>query len=162
MPVEDPPEEGEYAPPDGEAAFPGPYLSFRTTSTFFKVDYAAELAPRDAMNPPVAIGNILAKQKRWAGQFRAHDGWLGIQSSNYDGDEMLEFIAISTATERRGSHCFTQEQFDANKDADGFIDVVNVLWIERIAGVAFRRGIGHILQIAWDAQDKQEVGVLLG
>lgn len=163
IPVEDPPEEGEYPPPPGETAFPGPYLSFRTSSAFFEVDYDAALSPRDAdMNPPVAVGNIWTKTNRWAGSLRSHDGWLGIQSSNYDGDEALEFVAISTATERKGSHVFTAEQFAANRDADDFVDVVNVLWIERIGGVAYRRGLGHILQKAWDAQPKEEVDVLLG
>ncbi|KAL6869417.1 hypothetical protein ACO1O0_000743 [Amphichorda felina] len=163
IPVEDPPEAGEYPPPLGETAFPGPFLSFRTSSAFFEVDYDATLSPRDAeMNPPVAVGNIWSKTNRWAGTLRSHDGWLGIQSSNYDGDEALEFVAISAATERRGSHLFTPEQFAANRDTGDFVDVVNVLWIERIGGVAYRRGLGHILQKAWDAQPKEEVDVLLG
>jgi len=162
IPVEDPPEEGDYEPPAGEAAFPGPFLSFRTMSAFFEVDYSATLSPRNAMNPPIAIGNVWAKTDRWAGQFRAHDGWLGIQSSNYEGDEKLEFIAISSTTERRGSYLFNEEQFNANKDAQEFIDIVNVLWIERIGGIAYRRGLGHILQKAWEDQPKQETDILLG
>lgn len=163
IPVEDPPEEGDYPPPAGETAFPGPCLSFRTTSAFFEVEYDATLSAREAeMNPPVAVGNIWSKTNRWAGSFRAHDGWLGIQSSNYDGDEALEFIAISTATERKGSHVFNEEQFNANKDVDEFLDIVNVLWVERIGDVRYRRGLGHVLMKAWDAQDKEEVDVLLG
>ncbi|KAM6539856.1 hypothetical protein FALCPG4_001608 [Fusarium falciforme] len=102
------------------------------------------------------------KTNKWAGQFRAHDGWLGVQSSNYDGEERLEFIAVSTATERRGSHVFDTELFEEHMDADEMIDIVNVLWIERIGEVAYRRGIGHILLKAWEAQAKEEVGVLLG
>lgn len=162
IPVEDPPEEGDYEPPSGEAVFPGPFLSFRTASAFFEVDYSATLTPRNVMNPPVAIGNIWAKSDRWAGQFRAHDGWLGIQSSNYEGDERLEFIAISIVTERRGSYLFNDEQFNANKDAEEFVDIVNVLWIERIGGIAYRRGLGHILERAWEAQAKEDVDILLG
>ena len=163
IPVEDPPEEGDYPPPPGEAAFPGPFLSFRSQSAFFEVDYEAMLSPREAdLKPPVAVGNIWTKADRWAGSFRAHDGWLGVQSSNYDGEEALEFVAISTATERKGSHVFNDEQFTANQDADGFIDIVNVLWLERIGGVAYRRGLGHILQKAWDAQPKEEVDIMLG
>lgn len=163
IPVEDPPEEGDYPPPAGETAFPGPFLSFRTTSAYFEVEYDATLSAREAeMNPPVAVGNIWSQTNRWAGSFRAHDGWLGIQSSNYDGDEALEFIAISTATERRGSHVFNEEQFNANKDVDEFVDIVNVLWVERIGEVRYRRGLGHVLMKAWDAQEKEEVDVLLG
>lgn len=162
IPVEKPPEEGSYEPPVGEAAFPGPFLSFKSQSAFFEVDRSATLTLRDAMNPSVAIGNIWAKSDRWAGQFRAHDGWLGVQSSNYDGNELLEFVAISEVSERRGSYLFSDEQFNANKDEDEIIDIVNVLWIERIGAIAYRRGLGHILKRAWDDQDKREVDILLG
>lgn len=163
VPVEDPPEEGDYPPPPGETAMPGPFLAFRTQSGFFEVDYDATLAPRDAdMNPAVAVGNIWARKSRWAGSFRAHDGWLGVQSSNYEGDEAIEFIAISSATERRGSLVFNDEQHQQNVGPDEVIDIVNVLWIERIGGVAYRRGLGHILQKAWDAHPKEDVDILLG
>lgn len=162
VPVEDPPEQGEYAPPVGEMAFPGPFLSFKTNTGLFEVDYGITMSPKNTPNPPFAVGNIWTKSNKWAGEFRAHDGWLGIQSSNYDGDEKLEFIAISTAMERRGSQVFVPERFEENADADGIMDIVNVLWIERIGGICYRRGMGHILQKAWDAQAKDEIDVLLG
>ncbi|KAF7547506.1 hypothetical protein G7046_g8977 [Stylonectria norvegica] len=162
VPVEDPPESGSYEPPAGEVAFPGPLLSFRTTVGFFDVDYFDVLEHRDRPNPPIAVGNIWGKANRWIGQFRAHDAWLGIQSSNYDGEEKLEFIAISNATERRGSHVFESERFEEHMDADEVVDIVNVLWIERIGEISYRRGIGHVLLKAWEAQAKDEVGILLG
>ncbi|KPM41518.1 hypothetical protein AK830_g4995 [Neonectria ditissima] len=162
VPVEDPPDLGGYDPPAGELALPGPLLSFRTTTGFFEVDYMSTLAHRDRPNPPIAVGNIWGKANRWVGQFRAHDAWLGVQSSNYDGDEKLEFIAISSATERRGSHALDAEHFDEVMDANEEVELVNVLWIERIGEVAFRRGVGHILQKAWETQAKDEVGILLG
>lgn len=162
VPVEDPPEDGGYEPRHSERPYPGPLLSFKTTSGFFDVDYAISMTPKDKPSPPIAVGNIWSRLNRWIGEFRAHDGWLGVQSSNYDGDEKLEFIAISTAMERRGSYVFSLERFEENMDSEEIIDIVNVLWIERISGVAYRRGIGHILQKAWDAQAKDEVDILLG
>ncbi|XWW97046.1 hypothetical protein V2A60_005026 [Cordyceps javanica] len=165
VPVEDPPLEGEeeQPPPPGELAFPGPLLAFRTTSGIFDVDFAVTLAPKDAaQHPPVAVGNIWGRGRRWVGEFRAHDGWLGIQSSNYDGDEKLEFIAISSAVERWGSLVFPPDRYEEHADAKGWLEVVNVLWIERIAGVAYRRGIGHVLQKAWDAHAVEEMDILLG
>ncbi|GJN68897.1 hypothetical protein PLICBS_002942 [Purpureocillium lilacinum] len=162
VPVEEPPEEGDYDPRHRERPLPGPLLAFKTTAAFFDVDYAISMTPKERPNPPIAVGNIWSRSDRWVGEFRAHDGWLGVQSSNYDGDEKLEFIAISTAMERKGSYVFSMERFEENMDSDEIIDIVNVLWIERIAGVAYRRGIGHILQKAWDAQAKDEVDILLG
>jgi hypothetical protein len=162
IPVEDPPEAGEYERPTGEMAFPGPYLSFETQIAWFDVDFAVMLAPTGKDNPGIAVGNIWSKANKWVGEFRAHDGWLGIQSSNYDGEEKLEFIAISEATERRGSYVFTPEKFEEHMDSTEAIHIVNVLWIERIGEMCFRRGMGHILQKAWDAQAIDDMPILLG
>lgn len=162
VPVQDVPEDGLYESRPTELSIPGPLLYFRTTTAFFDVDYAISMAPKDMPNPPVAIGNIFSRSNRWIGELRSHDGWLGVQSSNYDGEEKLEFIAISSAMERKGSYVFPMDRFSESMDDDGVVQFVNVLWIERISGVAYRRGIGHILQKAWDVEAKEEVGIYLG
>ncbi|KOS21314.1 hypothetical protein ESCO_006767 [Escovopsis weberi] len=162
VPVMDPPKEGGYEPVIGEQAFPGPMLSFKTRSGFFEVDLCDTMGPRDRPNPSIAVGNIWSTSNTWIGEFRAHDGWLGIQTSNVDGDERLEFIAISTGMERKGSYIFTADRFEENMDEDGIVNFVNVLWIERIGGVAYRKGIGHILLKAWQAHTTDEVDILLG
>ena len=160
--IEDHPEDGAYDSRPTERTMPGPLLAFKTTAAYFDVDYAISMVPKDRPNPPIAVGNIWGRAGKWAGELRAHDGWLGIQSSNYDGDEKLEFIAISNGMERKGSYVFPLDRFEDNVDEDGVVHFVNVLWIERIAGIAYRRGIGQILQKAWDAQGKQEMDIFLG
>jgi hypothetical protein len=144
-------------------ALPGPYLSFRTNRAFFKVDFDGNKAPKDGEHPPLATGNIWGRTGRWIGAFSSHDSWLGIESSNYDGrGELLEFIAISASAERRGSHVFDAAEFKENMDEDEVVEFVNVLWIERVAGVAFRRGLGHVVRRYWDKEVKEEVDILLG
>lgn len=162
IPVEAP-READEAPEDedGGPPLPGPLLSFRTTAATFEVDYAISMVLRDKANPPMAVGNIWSKSNHWVGELRSHDGWLGVQTSNYEGAERLEFIAISAATERRGSYVFSSDRFEEVMDADETVDVVNVLWIERIADVAYRRGLGHIVQQAWEAEAVQ-ADILLG
>lgn len=162
VPVLDPPRDGQHAPTTAEHTFPGPLLSFKTAAGLFDVDLADTMAPKDHSNPQIAIGNIWSKSGKWIGEFRAHDSWMGVQTSNYDGGERLEFIAISTGMERKGSFIFTPERFEENKDADGILDIVNVLWIERIGSVCYRRGIGHILLKAWNAQVRDQVDIVLG
>ncbi|KAG6101879.1 hypothetical protein E4U31_003522 [Claviceps sp. LM219 group G6] len=153
---------GAYEPRLTELDLPGPLLFFKTTSGFFQIDYAISMSPKDKPSLPIAVGSIWSKSGRWIGEFRAHDGWLGIQSSNYEGEEKLEFIAISSAMERKGSYVFPMDKFEENMDEDGVVHFVNVLWVERISGVAFRRGIGHILQKAWDTDAVNEVDIYLG
>jgi len=166
IPIEDVPAAGAAAtasrPSPAELDMPGPLLSFKTTSGFFQVDYAISVSPKDKPSLPIAIGNIWSRSGRWVGEFRAHDGWLGIQCSNYEGEEKLEFIAISTAMERKGSYVFPMDRFEENMDQDGVVHFVNVLWVERISGVAFRRGIGHVLQKAWETDARDEVDIYLG
>ncbi|KAG6038208.1 hypothetical protein E4U41_004460 [Claviceps citrina] len=162
IPIQDARADGAYDSGPTELDLRGPLLSFRTTSGFFKVDYAISMAPKDRPSRPIAVGNIWDRSDRWVGEFRAHDSWLGIQSSNYEGEEKLEFIAISTAMERKQSYVFPMDRFEENMDQDGVVHFVNVLWVERISGVAFRRGIGHILQKAWDVDAPDEVDIYLG
>ncbi|KAG5952659.1 hypothetical protein E4U53_000232 [Claviceps sorghi] len=163
IPIEDAPERAAaYGSRATELDLPGPLLFFKTTSGLFEVDYAISVSVKDKPSLPIAIGNIWSRSGRWVGEFRAHDGWLGIQSSNYEGEEKLEFIAISSAMERKGSYVFPMDRFEENMDEDGIVHFVNVLWVERISGVAFRRGIGHILQKAWDTDARDEVDIYLG
>jgi hypothetical protein len=143
---------------------PGSYLSFTTLHGFFEVEINIKKGVRNRDNTPLSIGNIYSRSNRWVGQFRSHETWIGIQSSNYDGDEKLEFVAISAATERETSHVFDDEflKEPGVMGEGGLLEFVNVLWVERIGGVCYRRGLGHILAKAWDLQAKETVDVLLG
>jgi len=143
---------------------PGSCLSFTTSRGFFDVEINIKKGVRNRDNPPLSIGNIYSRNNRWVGQFRSHDTWIGIQSSNYDGDEKLEFVAISEATERDSSHVFEDEflKEPGVVGEGGLVEFVNVLWVERIGGVCYRRGLGHIIARAWDAQARETVDVLLG
>lgn len=151
------PEQLVVAPPP-----PGSFLSFTTTRGFFNVELSRNKAFKARTNPPIAVGNIYDRGGRWAGQFRSHDAWLGIQTSNHDGEEKLEFIALSEASERGGSHVFDEEVLRGVQDSDGNIDFVNVLWIERVGEVCYRRGMGHIILTVWSALAKERVPILLG
>ncbi|PHH64661.1 hypothetical protein CDD81_4102 [Ophiocordyceps australis] len=162
IPVQDLPQDPDYLPRPPPPPPPGPLLSFKTTCAFFDVDYAISMVVKDKPNPPLAVGNIWSTAGKWIGELRAHDAWLGVQSSNYDGQEKLEFIAISIAMERRASYVFSLDRFEENMDKDEIVEFVNVLWIERIAGIAYRRGLGHVLLEAWEAQAGNEVDILLG
>ncbi|ODA77564.1 hypothetical protein RJ55_07193 [Drechmeria coniospora] len=93
-------------PPHPRRPLLRPLLPFRTPFVYLDIDYAISLNTRDKANPPVVVGNVWSRKHRCIGEFRAHDGWLGVQSSNYAGDEKLEFIAISAATELRGTYLY--------------------------------------------------------
>ncbi|TDZ24387.1 Nipped-B-like protein B [Colletotrichum orbiculare MAFF 240422] len=123
---------------------------------------AGLVAPGRGYGVPLAMGNIWSRTGKWCGVVTAHDSWLGLQGANHTGEEKLEFIAISTASERGGSHVFDIDAFRDNMDEDEIVDFVNVLWVERVGGVCYRRGLGHVVQRVWDAVARDRVEILLG
>ncbi|KAF3804055.1 hypothetical protein GCG54_00007848 [Colletotrichum gloeosporioides] len=179
------------AAPLGDYSMNATLLSFSTTVAYLEVDFAMarNAAPVDgkgaaaaaaagaAVNGasavgiagpgrgygvPLAIGNIWSRTGKWCGNVTAHDSWLGLQGANHTGEEKLEFIAVSTASERGGSHVFDIQAFRDNMDEDEIVDFVNVLWVERVGGVCYRRGLGHVVQRVWDAVARDRVEILLG
>ncbi|KAL2752479.1 hypothetical protein ACRALDRAFT_1065605 [Sodiomyces alcalophilus JCM 7366] len=171
-------------PISGEMVYPGTLLSFNTTRAFLEVDFAAPFPERPTGGDgggggprfggiPLAIGSIWAPRSgQWIGTLRGHDAWLGLQGANYESEEgRLEFVAISEGTERAiggpaESDVFgpgaDMKELRANADPDGFVDFVNVLWVERVGSVCFRRGVGHIFLRAWEAFGRERVDILLG
>ncbi|GJC95157.1 heterokaryon incompatibility protein [Colletotrichum higginsianum] len=123
---------------------------------------AGLVAPGRGYGVPLAIGNVWSRTGKWCGVVTAHDSWLGLQGANHTGEEKLEFVAVSTASERGGSHVFDLDAFRDNMDEDEIVDFVNVLWVERVGGVCYRRGLGHIVQRVWDAVARDRVEILLG
>ncbi|KAK2058179.1 HET-domain-containing protein [Colletotrichum caudatum] len=174
--------------PFGDFAMSATLLSFSTTMAFLEVDFATArngapvdakaanavntgnnagpaaglVAPGRGYGVPLAIGNIWSRTGKWCGVVTAHDSWLGLQGANHTGEERLEFVAVSMASERGGSHVFDLDAFRDNMDEDEIVDFVNVLWVERVGGVCYRRGLGHVVQRVWDAVARDRVDVLLG
>ncbi|KAK1983225.1 heterokaryon incompatibility protein-domain-containing protein [Colletotrichum cereale] len=174
--------------PYGDFALSATLLSFSTTMAFLEVDFATArngapvdakaanavntgnntgpaaglVAPGRGYGVPLAIGNIWSRTGKWCGVVTAHDSWLGLQGANHTGEEKLEFVAVSMASERGGSHVFDLDAFRDNMDEDEIVDFVNVLWVERVGGVCYRRGLGHVVQRVWDAAARDRVEVLLG
>jgi hypothetical protein len=143
------------------------YLSFSTTHAYFDIEFYCFKSPNPSgpsqgMCIGIAIANILTPSGSWAGHFRSHDLSLGVHSLNHDGKERLEFVAISEGEERNGSHVFDMEFMIEHMDDKGLVRFVNVLWIERREGVAYRRGLGHIVKSAWDESKKKEADIVLG
>ncbi|KAL5604449.1 hypothetical protein BROUX41_002419 [Berkeleyomyces rouxiae] len=163
---------------------PGSLLSFRAERAFLHVQLQSikpmsrnglggpvtgPIPNKLLSNPPVAIGKLVTRSGRYAGTITSHDAWLGIQSSNHDldvvGGEKLELVAISVSSERGGSAVFGAEVFKevAGRSDTLTLEYVNVLWIEQVGGIAYRRGLGHVLLSVWEGlQRKDNIDVLLG
>jgi hypothetical protein len=49
-----------------------------------------------------------------------------------------------------------------NGVCDGIEEYYNVLWIEWIDGIAYRRAVGQVTKEAWQAGDRELIDVKLG
>lgn len=139
----------------------GRILSFETARAWFKIEFYCYKSPFYGSNQDIAIGNIYAADGAWVGHFRSHDGRLGLSKYNFDGSEKLEFIFISEGKERDGSHLFDKRFFNKHVNRKGWLEFVNVLWIEWKGRTAERRGLGHIVKKVWEMQPKEMLQVLL-
>jgi hypothetical protein len=84
---------------------------------------------------------------------------------NGDRKEKLEFVAISEGEEKigkLGSNMFEMGFVDEYVSVEGIVQFVNVLWIEWIDNVAYRRGLGHIVKSVWEENGKDKIEVVLG
>lgn len=134
-----------------------PLLSFATSRCWLPVQHYCKKGP--APNQ-LAVGHIYARDGTWAGHFRSHDHRLSLSDSSKG--EKLEFIAISQGIERGLSSIFDEDFIQHHRERDRSIEFVNVLWIERRDGVAYRRALGHIVRNIWETQPKDVVDVVLG
>jgi hypothetical protein len=72
-----------------------------------------------------------------------------------------ELVAIS-----KGAHKTNEKRFSGRGREDGdaaeTIRYYNVLWIEWVDGVAYRRGVGLVFEDAWEAQELETINLILG
>ncbi|KAK6859047.1 heterokaryon incompatibility protein-domain-containing protein [Apiospora arundinis] len=102
----------------------------------------------------------------------ASGDWAGVLFSN-DFDtppageqERCEFIVVSggsTSKDETGDHNGLEEwaQVAKIKDLDTY-EFYNVLWIERVGSIAYRKALGRVWKDAWDRQPSDVIDVVLG
>lgn len=55
-----------------------------------------------------------------------------------------------------------QEEHFTKTEMEGRYEFYNVLFIEWKDGIAYRKALGRVSKIAWEAADKESVDVILG
>jgi hypothetical protein len=96
--------------------------------------------------------------------------WLVHEDANQSPDlETIELIAISRMTlpstdAEEGMCWLLAELFFRNMflAPDEAYDFYNVLYVERLDGIAYRKSIGRVLKSAWEANSYEKVDVVLG
>jgi hypothetical protein len=105
--------------------------------------------------------DLLDREGLWAGVIEP----MNVTGNEYKCGATCELVAIS-----RGSAIRTHLTFQAFKEMDSVpalstskkYSFYNVLWVEWLDSIAYRRGIGRVPTEAWDRQSIKNVSVVLG
>lgn len=99
---------------------------------------------------------IVNPNDRKIGVLRLNSHWLSAQNSR---GKTCELIAISSGINEVGSLEISVIQTSDHVDPHKFY---NVLWIEWVDGIAYRKGLGRVEKSGWESADTEEIEVVLG
>lgn len=109
--------------------------------------------------------SLLDSNGEWAGSIRLNHyphTEFGLPSE-YQRGFLCELIAISMCSaENPHEQVALQEEHFTKTEMEGRYEFYNVLFIEWKDGIAYRKALGRVSKIAWEAADKESVDVILG
>jgi hypothetical protein len=76
--------------------------------------------------------------------------------------ELIEISAGSVKDQQIEERCFDEWNKSGCPRKKGHYDFINVLWIERVDGVAYRKALGRIKKDVWERVAKEKINITLG
>lgn len=153
-----------FPPQVDEAQFDNhPFLKFTTNSCFLFLEYHSyELFGEQNLRI-----DLRDSERRWAGIIQ----WPYHSDDQPSRDTSCELIAISKGSAKRDYkplklYSAIQPLHEMQKAAEiNKLDpytFINVLWIERVGNIAYRKAMGRVWEDAWYRQDLKNIEVILG
>ena len=135
------------------------YLHGHTRRAFFKLGKAYS----SAVSVCTAV-DVLTISGAWAGVLRLNHSAADDTSSAYLGVS-VELIEISAGSVK--DQALEEESFDEwNRSQcprhDGSYEFFNVLWVEWVAGVAYRKALGRVVKSIWEEEKRENIRLVLG
>jgi hypothetical protein len=113
--------------------------------------------------------NLMTKWNRWAGCIRMNcrpsevEAILAQQQQSCKGlCELVEMSAGSVKNQQVEEQSFDEWNNPKCLRRKGFYEFVNVLWIEWIDGIAYRKALGRVRKNVWRKEAKQKIQLTLG
>jgi len=99
----------------------------------------------------------------WVGYLRLNEKAGSISGPALEDCQVIELSRGSTTysdgfTDRFREYLYPELQITR----DAVYEFVNVMWIESISGVAYRKAVGRVLKSAWENMPRKEITVTLG
>jgi hypothetical protein len=115
------------------------------------------------------VFSIRDREGGWVGALRLHEEHTLCQDTSQVGSDtslgqLCELVAIFRGYAYEGSSGLGIAEWrhrERPKAAEKY-EFYNVLWVEWLNGIAYRKAIGRVMKSAWEAQDLEWVDLTLG
>ena len=114
----------------------------------------------------ITFYSLLDKQGKWAGSLRPHHNIPGGEAVHDAGDVICELVSISKGSvsnsEYIHSRWIDEWYLPERPKLSERYNFHNILWIFWEHGIAYRRGLGRVVEEVWQEQDGDEIMLVLG
>ncbi|KAI1776542.1 HET-domain-containing protein [Hypoxylon cercidicola] len=145
----------------------GPFLYCQTTRAYFYL----EKSPTDEI-----VISLVDRKGQWAGIIRANREKRGSEERKLGGDdpvqledvgstELQEFISISEGNAMNHwdeSELFEEWNFPRRSRNTELYEFVHVLWVTRVDGICYRKGVGRVAKGSWLEGNPEAIDATLG
>ena len=115
------------------------------------------------------VFSIRDREAGWVGALRLHEEHTLCQDTSQVGSDtslgqLCELVAIFRGYAYEGSSGLgiAEWRHRERPEAAEKYEFYNVLWVEWLNGIAYRKAIGRVMKSAWEAQDLEWVDLTLG
>lgn len=132
-----------------------PFLRFKTTRSSFRLQH-----DKYAFGIGRTYGvSIVDRNRRWCGRILYDESW------EIDFDALYDFIVISEGVVRKENifnRVYCEYEYVMREEMPDVYHYINVLLIDMVGKVAYRKALGRITIEAWKASQPVEVEIVLG
>jgi hypothetical protein len=114
----------------------------------------------------ITFYSLLDKQGKWAGSLRPHHNIPRGEVVHDAGDGMCELVSISKGSVSNSEYIHSswidEWYLPERPKLSERYNFHNILWIFWEHGIAYRRGLGRVVEEVWQEQDGDEIMLVLG
>lgn len=138
----------------------GPVLYCKTLRGYLEM--GSSLSQEEQSGRTYPMHSLNTSEGNWAGVIYLHRPPEGTNEQNQQCELVLISGGFAVEDDEEQSDWIPEWNFAKRPRAGDFYYFYHVLWIEWQGNVAYRRGLGRVVQRVWDDLSKDEVEIFLG
>jgi hypothetical protein len=105
--------------------------------------------------------SIRDKENNWMGVLRLHEE-APLESLSGKPLELVEIATGCRFNHLKPEFGIDEWMIEERPKSGPIYEYYHVLWIERIDGICYRKGLGRVLKNGWEAQEREWIDIMLG